>query len=107
MFTAKKIEEILEKKKSTIHKSIDTFIKKIPRYFLWTVELYIPLKILNLGSDFENIIDILFTIVILLQVIRLSSAIFTIALNKLSKSSLDKTSKNALQLIANVIIWMI
>ena len=107
VFTANRIEEILENKKSSIHKSIDTFIKKIPRYFLWTVELYIPLKTLNLDNDFERAINIIFTIVIILQVIRLSNAIFSIALQKRSRSSLDKTSKNALQLVANVIIWVI
>lgn len=99
-----KTENTKTTNKPMLYKSINIIFKKIPKYFLWSIAIYIPLKTLFLSENLEKTINILFTILVILQVIKLSNTIFNMFLQNLSKSNLDKTSKNALQLVAKIII---
>ncbi len=103
----------LEKFSSSTSIEFDEFIvdniKSLPSYFFWTLYIYFPLKYLSINPIADNAINIIFLIVILLQLIRiwinfiqyfLKTAILTD-----SEDEDNLTTYNLLVLISKIVIW--
>lgn len=83
-------------------------LQSIPTYFYWVLYLYLPLKYLTLSYFFENILDVLILIVIILQLIKVAIKFIQFILRKSllddDESKDNITTYNLLLLVAKIII---
>lgn len=84
-------------------------IRDIPHYFLWIVLFYVPLKSLYLPDSFSFWIDIVFSIAIILQVIRFLDGIlgYTIAWLLIEEWGKDVTTRNVITMFVRVFLRLI
>jgi len=85
-------------------------IKNISKGFFITLEVYIPLKILNLPTNLDFAINIIFFFVLTIQLIQIVVKILTFSLSWLFKKKNvkeDKTTKKIIKMIVNIVIWII
>ncbi|HRX64110.1 MAG TPA: mechanosensitive ion channel family protein [Candidatus Absconditabacterales bacterium] len=86
------------------------FIKILPKWFFLMIEIYIPLKILKLPDKIDFVVNVLFLFVVTIQIIRFVVKIFTFFLSGLFKKKNmkeDKTAKKTIQMIVNILVWII
>jgi len=81
-------------------------IKNTPQYFFITLQIYIPLKILNLPELADNIIDGIFLIILIFQTVRIWNKILLYLIKHFfgQKGKMQKTTQNALQLMVKIIV---
>lgn len=85
-------------------------IKDLPRWFFFTLEIYIPLKILNLPHDLDFVVNVIFLFVVTIQIIRIAVRILTFSLSWLFKRKdmkENKTAKKTIHMIVNITVWII
>ncbi len=105
----KKIVKYSQKTDTDLDDEIIQIIESFPRYFYWTVYIYVPLKYLDFWGMFWKIIDWLFVLVVLLEVIKIWIRVVAFFLWKLllsdkSKKS-DRTTYNLFMLLSKIVIW--
>lgn len=106
-FTITHIEKYVDHKKMNFGIMLLDIIKNTPKYFFITLEIYIPLKLLTLPDIIDQIINWIFTFVILTQIIRILNRILLHSLSWIfsHKGKVEKTTQNALQLIIKISLW--
>ena len=107
----KKLTDLSKKTENSIDDTLINFIKELPKYFYWTLYIYIPLKFLTLGSQVDKIIDGIFVLVVLLQVIKISLRLVRDGLKFLiidkNWGEEWKTTFNLLYLLVKIWVWVL
>lgn len=108
-FVDAKLETFTKWKKKNLGIILLNFVKNTRKYFFLTIEIYIPLKTLELNPFIDQALNAIFVVVIVLQIIRLSNNLLLYLLNNVFKKQLEisKTSQNAIQLIVKIIVWVL
>ncbi len=105
-----KIEKYTKDKKRNFWIIFLNSIKNISKWFFIALEIYIPLKILNLPTKLDFAINIIFFFVLTIQLIQILVKILTFSLSWLFKKKNikeDKTTKKTIHMIVNIVVWII
>jgi MscS family membrane protein len=85
-------------------------VKNLPRWFFLTIEIYVPLRVLNLPENVDFAINVIFLFVVILQIIKIISKVLIFSLSNVFKSKNDKKDKTAqktIEMIVNIVVWVI
>ncbi len=85
-------------------------IEKLPRWFFLIIEIYVPLRVLNLPENIDFAINVIFLFVVILQIIKIISKVLIFSLSNVFKSKNDKKDKTAqktIEMIVNIVVWVI
>jgi len=104
-----KISVCIKDKKETFWVVLLKLIRATQRYFFLVLEVYVPLKVLSLPEIVDKIINVVFFVVFILQIIRFLNTILLFLLRNafVKKWKLEKTTQNALQIIVKVIVRVV
>lgn len=102
------------KKIQKTKKSFTTVFMKIiqwfPRHFFWTLVVFFPLKTLLLPVWLDTSVTIVFTIVVALQLIRISHTILSYFVQGAFQDSHgnigDKTKLHVIQMVVKIFVWI-
>ena len=75
------IKKYIKNKEENIGIVLLNIIKNLPKWFFLVLELYIPLKVLNLPYDIDIIINAIFLFVLTIQIIEVVIKILTFSLS--------------------------
>ena len=84
-------------------------IKNFPKWFFFTLEIYIPIKILNLPNDIDLLVNVIFLFAITLQLIKIVIKILTFFLSWLFKKKNikeEKTAKTTIHMVVSITVWI-
>ncbi len=112
IFLTKKINQNSNWKKDKFSTVLINLIHSTPKYFFLVLEIYIPLKLLKLPSIVDQAINILFTIVIILQIIRIINIIIWYFLWSVFKQNwnIEETTQKIIKITVKIIvraIWIL
>ena len=99
-FLFKILRNLIDNNDTNIYKIFWKVLKTIKWWFLLVLELYIPLKILNLSIDADFTINIIFGFLLMLQLVLLSSKVITYSFLGLSNNQNEKKDKTAQKTIS-------
>lgn len=107
-FLVKKIKERISGKHSNIWIIIWQLVAETPPYFFLWLALYLPTKVLIVPDIIDNATSTIFMLLIALQLVRIASklAMYIIQNLNANDSESDESSKNVLEIIAKIIIWI-
>jgi hypothetical protein len=71
----RKIKKYTKNKNENIFILVLNIVKNMPKWFFFTLEIYVPLKILNLPGDVDIVVNFLFLFAITVQVIQVISKV--------------------------------
>ena len=103
-FLLKRFTKIVEKKSDKKWLNyISSVLYKIPKWLFVAIEIYIAISFLKFSDDVQLVLKSIFLFVITIFLIKLVIKCINVSLDKvLSK---DKTAKNTLETIVNVVVW--
>lgn len=98
-------------KKGQFAQLLISLVKGFPRYFFWAVSVFFPLKALSLPMWIDTTLNVVFTIVLSLELIRIAYRILSFfaqwAMEDANGKVTDKTKLHAIQMIIKVFVWVI
>ena len=110
-FVIKKIHHFTQWKHLNFGILLINLLSTTPKYFLRSLYVYIPLKVLTIPSEVDRVIDVIFITFVALQLIRIANAVIVYAIQTIftdnDNDDVDKTSQNVIQLIVKIIVWVI
>ena len=103
-FLLKRLDKIKEKKSDKKWLNyISSVLYKIPKWLFVAIEIYIAISFLKFSDDVQLVLKSIFLFIITIFLIKLVVKCINVSLDKvLSK---DKTAKNTLETIVNVVVW--
>jgi len=104
------IKKYIKDKKENLAITILEIIRDLPIWFFFALEIYVPIKILNLPSQIDYIVNIVFlflvTLEITISVIKILTYLISGVFKKKNMKG-NKTAKKTIQTIVNVSVWVI
>ncbi len=104
-----KLEKIAQKTKNDFDDFLITLLKKIRPVFYNLVALYIAIKTLNLSFVFNSVVDGLFILIVVYQIIVVLQNIIEFWVDKITKNKEDGSKKQIAQsisLLSKIALWI-
>lgn len=88
---------------------ITNFIENTPTYFLFVLAIYLPIQSLNIADMLSKGINIVFIIVIITQIIRLTNIVVKYILEKVFKKheEIEIATQNVIKVVVKIGVWII
>ena len=103
-FLLNKLDKIKEKKSDKKRLNyISSVLYKIPKWLIIAIEIYISISILTFSEPVKLVLKSIFLFIITIFLIKIVIKCINISLDKILRK--DKTAKNTLSTIINVLVW--
>lgn len=108
-FLNKKIKKIKNDEELGLKVILPNIIKDTPKYFFLILAIYFPIKSLNLPNNFNQIINIIFIIAVIIQIIRIANTLLRYLLEKTFKQNgeIETGTQTIIKIVVKVIVWII
>jgi len=99
-----KLEKITQKTETEIDDRLVKMIENISSLFYWFLAFYMTIKIVGLNTKLESVLDGIFLVLIVWEVLKIAQNIIEYALKKTSAGK-DETVLHGLNLIIKIVLW--
>ncbi len=99
-----KLEKITKKTETEFDERLVKMIENISSLFYWFLAFYLTIKIVDFNTNIENILDGIFLVLIVWEVLKITQNLIEYALKKTTAGK-DETVLHGLNLIIKIIIW--
>ncbi|MCF7812015.1 mechanosensitive ion channel family protein [Candidatus Gracilibacteria bacterium] len=100
----RRLEKVSQRTKTEIDDRMVKVLEEMSGFFLWFVAFYLTIKTLRINESIENVLDGLFLVLVVWELIKIVRQIMEFGLQRVSHRK-DETIVHGLRLVLNIAIW--